>query len=333
MRRIVLLLVVVLGLAPGTWLRSPLPIRSSDNRQVLTFTAIPPVQRRLGETEVLGVWQLASPNGHFGSYSALQRLEDGTLLAVSDTGRLLRFAPPGRPARRPLLDFWVEPGKGRLPAPDVEALARDPVTGTTWAAYERRNTIERHDAAFRLTGRVAPAAMRGWARNSGAEAMVRLAGGRFIVLAEKSPAWLPENPPGLLFPTDPVQGAEPVEFTFAPPAGYRPVDMALLPDGRIMILLRTVRFGIPPVFSAKLMVADPAAIRPGKAWTGRVIADIAAPAPTDNYEGLAVESTGGSNVVLWLISDDNDVPYQRTLLLKLGWSANEKARGTSRAPS
>lgn len=333
MRRIVLLLVVVLGLAPGTWLRSPLPTRSSDDRQLLTLTALPFAHRRLGETEVLGVWQLQSPNGHFGSYSSLQRLADGTLLTVSDTGRFLRFALPGQPPRRSVLDLWVKPEQGRQPAPDVEALARDPETGTIWAAYERRNTIERYDAAFGPGGRIAPAAMRGWRRNSGAEAMVRLGDGRFIVLAELSPSWMSANPPALLFPGDPVDGAVPVEFTFVPPAGYRPVDMALLPDGHVMILLRMVKLGIPPVFSAKLMVADPAAIRPGKPWTARAIADIALPMPTDNYEGLAVDLAEDGRVVLWLISDDNDVPYQRTLLLKLGWRPNETARGTSRAPS
>lgn len=329
MRRIILLLIVALGLAPGTWLRSPLPTRSSDDRQILTFAALPlaQAQRRIGEVEVVGAWALSSPNGHFGSYSALQRLGDGTFLAVSDTGRLLRFAPQGEPPRAPVFDFWVKPGEGRLPSPDVEALARDPGSGTIWAAYERRNTIERYDPAFRLTGRVAPAAMRDWWRNSGAEAMVRLADGRFIVLAELSPTWLSANPPGLLFPGDPVQGASPLLFEFVPPAGYRPVDMALLPDGRVMILLRSVKLAVPPAFRGKLMVADPAAIRADKPWTGRVIASIGPPVPTDNYEGLTIEPAGDGRVVLWLISDDNDVGYQRTLLLKLSWRPTKKRAG------
>ena len=48
---------------------------------------------------------------------------------------------------------------------------------------------------------------------------------------------------------------------------------------------------------------------------------------------LAVEPLADGSAVLWLMSDDNRAHYQRTLLLKLIWPGNEKARETSRAPS
>ena len=45
---------------------------------------------------------------------------------------------------------------------------------------------------------------------------------------------------------------------------------------------------------------------------------MADPLPRDNYEGLAImpDATG---VTMWLISDDNRMRYQRTLLLQLHW--------------
>ena len=55
--------------------------------------------------------------------------------------------------------------------------------------------------------------------------------------------------------------------------------------------------------------------------------------PTENFEGLAVVPGQRGGVVLWLISDDNQSAFQRTLLLKLLWRPNEKARETIRAPS
>ena len=93
-----------------------------------------------------------------------------------------------------------------------------------------------------------------------------------------------------------------------------------------------MRWGLPPRFEGKLLVADPAEIRPGVAWAGRIIADLKAPLPMDNYEGVAVEPGADGEVVLWVISDDNHAKFQRTLLLKLVWRPDEKARGRARAP-
>jgi hypothetical protein len=330
MWRLIALLLVALGLAPGTWWRSPLP--PSGDGQGVTFVplAVPPVD--LGPLQFAGAWQLRSANEHFGSYSAVVALDDETLLAASDRGRMLRFSPPGKPRSTALLDFFAgreQPDKRKV---DLEALTRDPASGRIWAAYEGSNRIARYDAARGEDGSVAPAAMRGWRAALGAEAMVRLADGRFLVLAEGSARWFGAEIPGLLFPSDPVAGAAPVRFRFVPPEGFRPVDIAQLPDGRVLILLRKVEWRLPPAFTGKLMLADPEAIRPGTAWRAEPLAGLAAPLPTDNYEGLAVESDGRGGVVLWLISDDNQMATQRTLLLKLSWPANTKARGITRAP-
>ena len=128
-----------------------------------------------------------------------------------------------------------------------------------------------------------------------------------------------------------MAGAEPTAFRLVSPPGYRPVDIAQLPDGRALILLRKVVWGIPPGFAGKLMLADPATIRAGEVWRTEPLADLVAPLPSDNYEGLAVASDGRGGIVLWLISDDNDSIAQRTVLLKLRWPANAKARGNLRA--
>ena len=173
--------------------------------------------------------------------------------------------------------------------------------------------------------------MRGWPGNAGPEAMARLADGRFIVLSEDPPRWFGRARAGLLFSDDPVEGAEAVEFEFRAPEGYAPSDLALLPDGRVLILARRVEWGLPPGFSNKLLVADPAEVRAGKPWPWRELADLSA-LPSDNYEGLAIEAAMGGAVTLWLISDDNHATFQRTLLAKLAWRPNEKARGASRAP-
>jgi hypothetical protein len=321
---------VAVGLAP-VWVRSPRPPESSDERQVLNVTRLAVPAADPGEAEILGAWRLDSTNRHFGSYSALVALGDGSLLAASDSGRRLRFTPPGRRGAPPLFDFFADVEFGQKRAADIEAMTRDPATGRIWVAYEYTNRIERLDTRLQPEGRIAPPAMRSWGSNSGPEAMVRLADGRFVVLAEIG-SWFGRDSPGLLFPRDPLEGDAPIEFRFRPPNGFSPVDMALLPDGRVLVLLRELLWQLPPGFASKLVVADPAAIRAGTDWTGEEIAQIRAPLPSENYEGLAVEPGPEGSVVLWLISDDNNATFQETRLLKLAWRPNEKARGSPRAP-
>ncbi len=330
MRRLLLLAVVAIGLAPATWLRSPVP--PEDHRQLLAMPPLNATAGDLGELRFVGAWLLDSPNRHFGSYSALVPLGDGTLLAGSDRGRMLHFSPPGSGGHVLRFDYYAGQDEDTKRMVDLDSLTRDPATGRIWAGYEGTNQIERHDAGFGAVARIKPPAMQTWSVNTGAEAMVRLRDGRFIVLAEDSPRWFVDTVPGLLFPGDPVDGAAPKKFRFVPPEGFKPVDMAQLPDGRVLILLRTVDWGFPPTFRGRLVVADPAKIEPGGEWPSETFAELVSPLPTDNYEGLAIEPAEGGGAVLWLISDDNDVHFQRTLLLKLEWRPNEKARGPGRAP-
>jgi hypothetical protein len=332
MRRLAPLTIVALGLAPGTWLRTP-PAQFTDERPVLSATPLPLPDLGRSDLRVAGAWALSSPNHHFGGYSALAVLPDGSLLAVSDRGRRLRFTPPGRTGPVASFDYLGDARPGAKSGVDSEALAFDPASGRMWVAYENRNMIARYDSRFRREAAARPAAMRDWPLNSGPEAMARLADGRFVVLAEGSPDWFAPDLPALLFPGDPADGATPQRFTFKPPDGYRPVDAAPLPDGKVLILLRRVHWALPARFTGKLMIADPDAIRPGERWAADHVADLAEPLPTDNFEGLAVEPGPRGSLVVWLISDDNTSSFQRTLLLKLIWNPDAKTRGIIRASS
>jgi hypothetical protein len=256
---------------------------------------------------------------------------DGTLLALSDHRRQMRFTAPDAARRSVTFGFFAPPDPTKYRPIDLEAVTRDPVSGYIWGAYEDTNHIERYDSDFSFT-QAWPRAMRSWPGNRGAEAMTRLADGRFIVLSEGSPRWFAADLPGLLFAGDPIEAGEPQSFRFRPPEDFLPVDMAQLPDGRVLILLRAIRWGLPPAFDGMLIAADPRDIRAGERWAWREVAHLIEPLPMDNYEALAVEPGKDGKLVLWLMSDDNNATFQRTLLLKLLWRPNEKARGSLRAP-
>ena len=143
--------------------------------------------------------------------------------------------------------------------------------------------------------------------------MVRLSDGRFVVIAESVSATT-GIAPAMLFdrdPTDPAAIAKPTGYR--PPPGYKPTDVAQLPDGRLLVLNR--HFAVWSLFQAKLVLLNPMERRPETIMQGRVIADFKPPVIADNFEGLSVTSENGRPMV-WLVSDNNFMRWQRTLLLK-----------------
>lgn len=228
---------------------------------------------------MLAGWRMVSGNDHFGGYSALVALDKQHLFAASDRGRIMRLDISGDAPRVQKMDYLagtVQPGNRLI---DVESMTRDPATGRFWVAYEGINAVERLNPELQQPERTRPQQMKGWPANKGAEALARLNDGRFIVMAEGSGGVGKETSAGLLFPSDPLSKEAAEEFQFSPPADHRPVDMAQIPDGRVLILVRRVHWEFMPRFTVKLMVADPAEIVAGKIWSGRIIAEFAPPHP------------------------------------------------------
>lgn len=322
--RLLLLAAILPVLSVGTFIRSPKP---ADNRsQAVTMTRLAAPPRPFGEFRFLAAWHLTSANSNFGSYSALASLGEGRLLAVSDFGQMLEISVPDAARRRP---SRLGPFSGSAPKAkwltDAEAMTRNPATGQLWLAYEGSNFVTRFNRAQVREGFAYPNEMRRWGHNSGPEAMVRLRDGRFVILAERGTGWFPKRTPGVIFASDPVaDGVHLDQFEFAPPEGYSPTDMAELPDGRVVMLLRTWTLGVPPRFPSKLAVADPTEIRPGGVWRAQIVADLYGAVPGDNFEGIAVEPMPGDGATVWIISDDNGASFQRTLLLKFAWEPETK---------
>lgn len=317
MSRRLLIVLLALGLAPAVWLREPAP--RPNHSQAITATALPlPAQLPAGPLQLTGAWHLTSANTTFGGFSALVTMQPGRLTALSDTGVRLDMPVPGQPGpvRIAAIPFHKS---GFKASRDVEAASLDPADGTLWLALEGRNIFMRWPRNATGPQAVPAPELAGWLHNSGAEAMVRLADGRFIVLSEFG------NPlhEGRLLPQAPDGIDRAVRFRFRAPDGYRPTDLAALPDGRVLILLRELRWPMPPRFGSRLMLADPAAIVGGGEWRGQVLAGLDGSGLEDNYEGLAVEALGPGRFALWLISDDNGAATQRTLLLRFEGRAGD----------
>lgn len=279
-----------------------------------------PGRTTVGRLHYLGGVRLTSPDLGFSGFSALSVAGDHFTL-LSDRGNLVRFrmGQDWRPFDIRFADLPAGPGASAFKGDrDSESLARDPKSGDFWIGFESTDAIFRYDADFRTSpGRAYPLAMRHWPQNGGPESMVRLADGRFLVIGETA------RPKGgavsqrelLLFPRDPTQpgGSQPVRLAYVPPKGYDPSDAALLPDGRLLVLVR--RFAARSLFTVKIELVDIRGMHAGQVLRGTEIADFSPPFQHDNFEGLAVQREGDS-LAVWMVSDDNEQWWQQTLLLK-----------------
>lgn len=94
---------------------------------------------------------------------------------------------------------------------------------------------------------------------------------------------------------------------------YDPADATALPNGDLLVLDRAFR--LPFRFSNRLSLVPASAIRAGSVARGELLATLDSPLIHDNFEGVATTIEHGATIV-WLVSDDNQLPLQRTLLLK-----------------
>jgi hypothetical protein len=298
----------------------------------LPLDAANPNRTKVGALAFLGAWELRSDNGDFGGISALAALRDGRFIGVSDAGAMIGFglsndARVDRPFIAALPGAF---GKGvGYQDRDSEGIAYDPVSGRIWVSYEYRHAIRRFSPSLaRADGLVRPDAMRKWPSNKGAEALVRLTDGRFLVFAEGGDG--DGIYPAIAFSGDPVElGTTSFSFQYRPSPGYRITDAAQLPDGRLLLLER--RIGLPHGFTAKLLLLDPANILRGATVSGKAIATLAPPLLVDNMEGLALTQEKGRTIV-WLISDNNFNAIQRTLLMEFALDLPNKKPEATNAP-
>jgi hypothetical protein len=297
----------------------PLPLPWEAGEARLIAAPIPldpgdPARRDVGRLHFLGGWTLDSDDERFGGLSGMH-VEAGQVTAISDVGIVTRFPVPG-----PALDLPVRfdplidgPGPRSLRSSrDTEGLLAD--RDHLWVSFERRHMIWRYNRfTLRAEAAAGPEPMRRWRGNSGAEALVRLADGRYLVLAEGRNDGAPYSD-AVLFAGDPARPETPaMRLRYHRPDGYRPTDAALLPDGRILILNR--RFAWLRL-SARLMVVDTAGLAEGGTIEGREVATLESPLNLDNMEALAITVENGRTIV-WIASDDDFMwLVRRTLLLK-----------------
>lgn len=319
MPRLLTLLVLFLTAVPSTR-SAPLGVTRTEGRTRLLITPHildpeRPARRDFGSLRLLGAWRLRSADARLGGVSAMAA-EPGGLLALSDSGTVMHIAlKDGRPAALRLHGLPDGPGLAtRKSDRDTEALAIDPRTGRAWVTFEIRHQVRRYAPAFsRAEAWRRIQRPRRWRMNGGVEAMARLNDGRFLLFSET------RRGPGrtsdlLIYSGDPTApGIQPRRVGYLPPGPLEPTDAAVLGEGRVLVLHR--HFSLRSGVWAMLGVIDPTAPAGPGPVRPRLLASWGPNDAIDNMEALAVTREDGREVV-WMASDDNFNPLQRTLLLK-----------------
>lgn len=322
--RLLLSALLILLLVPGWSGEERLALFDRGGKLVARPVAAP---RRIGALTLVGMLRLEGASPAFGGFSAVA-LRNGRVTLLSDGGNWLRFGIAHGRLRDACIGYLpAGPGLGWAKGDrDSESLALDPMTGAAWVGFETFNEIWRYDAGFRRAeASVRPRAMKSWGVNRGAEALVRLADGRFVAIQERgAKRRLPRE--GLIFPGDPTRGGSPRRFGFVPPPGFDVSDATALPGGDLLVLTR--RWDWPLRFTAKLVRVARVSLAPGRIVRGEVIATLARGAYDENWEGVTAVREG-ARTVLWLVSDSDVGVVQHTALAKFALDGSSGRRPAS----
>ena len=264
---------------------------------------------------------IQSPDNRFGGLSGLLVSKDGSeMVAVSDSGywfsaqldyRDGNLDGVSRAYLAPLLDAEGKSVADSKRRGDAESLARLP-DGRLIVGFERNHRVEAYD--FDATGMISlptpvPISpdLKNAVNNKGLEAIETLPDGSLIALTEGSydaqgyiKGWRVSG-----------NASTPVALRRSPP--FDLTDTALLPSGDLLTLER--RFSLIGGVGAQLRLIESASLNGNGPLDGDIIYRSTAGHTIDNMEGLAVRTAADGATLLYVVSDDNFNPLQRTLLL------------------
>ena len=282
----------------------------------IPLTEANPASINVNDLIYRGGLHLTSDDSRFGGFSGLGISADGTrMISVSDTA--LTYATTlnydnagnligvGEADLNILVDLDGKPLAGKRWS-DAEAMSPG-VEGEIIIAFERDHRLWRY-----MPGELTPRALKPpvelaeMPENNGIESLTLLNDGRLLAIAEgdvnepAKVAWV-SNPGGWDV------------LTYNAEQGFRPTGAATLPDGDVVVLERyyTPRAGVR-IKIKRIRTAD---IGPAADISGSLLATLSPPMNVDNFEGIEAIKGRDGKTYIYVISDNNFNPGQRTLLL------------------
>jgi hypothetical protein len=325
-RRFLTALGLLIGLAASSAAAEPVAVTSASLSRFALLTNA----TSFGPLAWRGGLELTSTNNKFGGLSGLIMADECTSLrAVSDAGRWLTatvtynenvLSGLTAASLTPILDDKGKPPPSKRWG-DAEAIASGP-NGKTIVGFESRTRVGAYDLSGKgMTARFQnlnpPKDIMRGKRNGELESVGYFNNGAlkgyYVAVAEtnldsqgntKAWAW---------------NGKRSIAFSIKQLASYEITDIALLPDGGVLVLQRSYTAMALPGMAISRFPAS--AIKQGKTVQPETLLDVRAPFyAIDNMEGLAVCERNGE-LRLNILSDDNfKTGLQRTLLLQFAYT-------------
>jgi len=289
----------------------------------VTATAVPlnsadTQQTQVDSLQFIAGFELTSPAPEWGGYSGMVMSDDGSsIVAVSDVGHWLRLeltqdadgklTGVGAAQIEPLLDEAGQPVAGKEWS-DAEAVAA--VSGGSYiVAFERNHRLWRYASVDGIPGGVAetaaaPPGISALPENSGVEALLADDSGALTLVAESGAAGVSRGWR--------QQGSEWHEFQIERSDGFEPTDLAAAGEGRLALLERRYTEQDGPAARISLLPR----VAPDGPQAVYTLAVLRLPFSVDNFECIAVRPGPGNGRYIYLLSDNNQNPQQRTLLLQ-----------------
>ncbi|MBP2290400.1 esterase-like activity of phytase family protein [Azospirillum rugosum] len=282
-----------------------------------------PAVAEVGALKFRGALELSDNAVHGGLSGLWVSPDGGRFLAVSDTGRTVggRLSYDGAGYLAAASDIAVhalplddDPAyRGRRN--DSEEIARLP-NGAWLVSFERNHRILRYaggpghpdGAPARLP---TPPGLEDAPPNGGIEALTALPNGGLLAIEEgdddgvrERPAWLGD--------ARIASRADWHRLTYRAAPRFRPTGAAALPDGSVLVLER--RVSLLGGWAARIVHVPAESLRPGAIVEGVELARLEPPLLVDNFEGIAVRPGAAGETLVYIVSDDNRSPLQRTYL-------------------
>jgi hypothetical protein len=287
-----------------------------------------PDDRRAGALVYRGGLLLSSGEKAFGGLSDLAVSADGReILAISDGGSWLRakltYDEAGNLARlnavemAPMLNSAGRPIRGG--ARDAEGLTLErpnDLRGPVIVSFERRVRVLRYDLSRGFSALPETVPIGDWVRplstNAQLEAVTLFNPDTLLVFGESRIG--SEDIRGALEAYPGNGQPQTRRLSVVPHDPFSVTGAANAPDGGIFLLER--RYSLIGGVGMELRHVTESEVHEGARLDGQVLANLSfQDANIDNMEGLAVRRGPKGETLLYMISDNNFSPLQRTLLL------------------
>lgn len=300
--------------SPFAIITSPYPITVDD---------IPLEQgQKIGALTFQDAVQLRSESYRFGGFSGLS-IFGNQLYAISDEGRLLRTTLNRKENKIASLDggslraLWGDAEEPEKEAYDSEALVH--IKGNQFlVGFEQQHRLQQYQFGNTIIAQKslpAPAALSTLTKeNEGIEALAPLSHNTYVALTENAR----DTSNNIIGYIVDIKTNNWQPFTLKATGDFRPTDLAILNKKYLLLLERS--YSVFGGTEARLSLINRGDIKPDAIITTTELARFDADSGIDNMEGLSITQNRNGTADIFLISDDNFNPLQKTILVWLKYA-------------